>query len=416
MRMDMHSRREYLRVVQQRYLEAKGRKAKSEILDEYCGNTAQNRKYAIRKVQPRERLRTGKRKKRREKYDGQVKAALAQMWEIFDYPCGQRLKPILEGEVDRLRQLGELRCSEEAAMKLKVMSSATIDRKLKQSRAVKQSLFSKGGSRPSCKLKQKVAIRLTEWDTSEVGYTEVDLVFHCGASTEGQHLNTVSMTEICSGWWEGEAIMGKTQLSTFQALERIRRRTPFRWKGIDSDNGSEFLSEILSKYCDREGIEFTRSRPGRKNDNAYIEEKNWTHVRKVVGYLRYDTVAEARTLNELYQQELRLYKNFFQPVMKLLSKERVGGKVRRKYGTAKAPYQRLIESGQLSEQQAKALHTLYQSLNPAALKRSLDARLDELWGAYKRKTKNSHVNPHRRQASPSVTYYMIQQQAVGLPS
>ena len=133
-----------------------------------------------------------------------------------------------------------------------------------------------------------------------MGYNEMDLVIHCGASTFGDYVATLSITEVSSGWWEGEAIMGKSQESTFSALKKTRARTPYDWKGVDSDNGSEFINGIMSRYCSREKLEFTRSRPSRKNDNAYIEQENWTHVRKILGYLRYDTVAELTIINELY--------------------------------------------------------------------------------------------------------------------
>ena len=166
-----------------------------------------------------------------------AEAALAKVREIFDYPCGQRFRPILEVEVDRLRELGELRVSDEVALKLKGMSSATIDRKLKHQREVLYLLRLKGGSKPGSLLKHKIPIRLTEWDTSQEGYVEADLVVHCGSSASGQHANTLSTTEIPSGWWEGEAIMGKSRELAFQALKGIKERTPFQWKGIDSDNG-----------------------------------------------------------------------------------------------------------------------------------------------------------------------------------
>ncbi|MCL0061108.1 transposase [Dehalococcoidia bacterium] len=329
-RMDMQSRDQYLKVLRERYFKAKAKKEKTEILDEYCRNTDQARKYVIRKMQSVVDLRPKPRKRRKQIYDGQVTATLAEVWEIFDRPCGQRLKPVLEIELDRLVELGEVRVSDEVALKLKRMSSATIDRKLKHQREVLHLFKSKGGSKPGALLKSKIAIRLTEWDTSKVGYVEMDLVSHCGSSSLGQYINTLSTTEISSGWWEGEAIMGKFQQSTFQALKRIRERTPIDWKGVDSDNGPEFINDILYKYCCRERLEFTRSRPYKKNDNAYIEQKNWTHVRKTFGYLRHDTVAEIMIMNDLYRGDLRLYKNFFQPVMKLVSKERIGGKLKKK--------------------------------------------------------------------------------------
>jgi hypothetical protein len=415
-RMDMESRKQYLGVLSERYLRAKAKKEKSQILDEYCRNTGQARKYVIRKIQPGVDLKPKQRRKSKQTYDGQVIAPLTKVWEIFDYPCGQRLKPILQVESARLRELGELRVSDEVALKLKRMGSATIDRKLKHQREVLHLLRSKGGPKPGSLLKQEIPIRLTDWDTSKMGYLEMDLVVHCGSSTFGEYINTLSTTEVSSGWWEGEAIMGKSQQSTFQALKQIRERDPIDWKGLDSDNGSEFINNILYKYCHREKLEFTRSRPSRKNDNAYIEQKNWTHVRKILGYLRYDTFAELSIINDLYHGDLRLYKNFFQPVMKLVSKERIGGRVKRKYTTPKTPYQRLMDSGQISEEAKRQLNTAYLNLNPAQLKRSLDTKLEKLYQTYEEKRKSEQVDPMRRVVPHTVTSFMIQQPLVGLPT
>ncbi len=411
----MHSRNEYLKVLREKYLKARTRQEKSQVLNEYCENTGQSRKYVIRRMQPGVDLGRKERKKRKQTYDGQVTTALAKVWQIFDHPCGQRLKPVLEIEVDRLRELGELRITDEVTWKLKRMSPATIDRKLKHQRQALHLLWSKGGPKPGSLLKQKIPIRLTEWNTSEVGYVEMDLVVHCGSSTSGEYINTLSTTEISSGWFEGEAIMGKSQERTFQALQMVRERSPFEFKGLDSDNGSEFINDILYKYCQREKIEFTRSRPSRKNDNAYIEQKNWTHVRKVLGYLRYDTYAELAIINDLYRGDLRLYKNFFQPVMKLVSKERIGGHLKRKYGVPRTPYQNLMESSQVSEESKKKLRATYLSLNPAELKRRIEAKLDRLFRTHEQKQKASQVNPLRKLAPRTVTSYVIQRSRVGLP-
>jgi len=199
----MHSRNEYLKVLRGRYLKAKTKGEKSQILDEYCRNTGQARKCVFRKIQPGVNLGPKVRRKRKEGYDGQVRAPLVKVGEIFDYPCGQRLKPLLEVEVDRLREFGELRVSDEVASKLKGMSSATIDRKLKHQREVLHLLRSKGGAKSGSLLKQKIPIRLTEWDTSQVCYVEADMVVHCGSFTFGEYVNTLSATEISSGWWDG---------------------------------------------------------------------------------------------------------------------------------------------------------------------------------------------------------------------
>jgi hypothetical protein len=248
--MDIGARKEYAAVVRDRYWKAHSKKEKSLIPDEYCANTGQARKYVIRKLGSRENPDPKPRRKRQAVYNGQVTPALAKIWEVFDYPCGQRLKPLIGSQTDRLRQFGELPISDEVAGKLnKKMSAATIDRKLKHQKEVRHLLWSKGGHKPSLALKHKIAIRLTNWDTAKVGYVEADLVFHCGASTLGQHLCTMSATEISSGWWEGEPILGRSQDQCFRALREIRDRCRFAWKGLDSDNGQDFISDVLYKYC-----------------------------------------------------------------------------------------------------------------------------------------------------------------------
>ncbi len=271
--MNMDARRQYLKVLQERYFMAKSRKDKSSILDEYCKNTHQNRKYAIRRIRsfssvPKER------RKRKQTYDGYVKVALAKLWEIFDYPCGQRLTPLLKTEVNRLRQLEEIFISNKVAEKLKKIAPATIDRKLKHQREVLHLERSRARPKPSSLLYKRIPIRLTNWDTSKVGFLEIDLVIHCGSSALGLYISSLNTVEISSGWWEAEAIMRKGQDPTFQALKGIRKRTPFAWKGVDSDNGPEFINYHLINYCEEENLEFTRSRPNKKNDNAYIEQKN----------------------------------------------------------------------------------------------------------------------------------------------
>ncbi|MFP3974806.1 MAG: hypothetical protein ACLFVK_01105 [Dehalococcoidia bacterium] len=195
-KMDMHARNEYLKVLRERYFKARNKREKTEVLDEYYRNTGQNRKYVIGKMWSERG--TKKPRVRGERYDGEVKAVLAEAWSArggFDCPCGQRLKPALETEIERLRELGEIHCSDETVQKLKEISPATIDRKLRREKEVKHLEKRKGHPKPGSQLKQKIAIRLTDWDTSEVGNVEVDLVEHCGSSPEGPFLNTVSYTK-----------------------------------------------------------------------------------------------------------------------------------------------------------------------------------------------------------------------------
>lgn len=406
--MDMHSRNQYLWTLQRKYLNSKSRKGKTEILNQYCRDTGQNRKYVIRKINGTIFLGKKEKRKREVVYDGYVTAALAKVWEIFDYSCGQRLVTSLREEIDRLRKMNELVISDRVAEKLKKISSATIDRKLHHEKEVRHLLYRKGQPKPAAHLKKLIPIKLNDWDTLELGNEEIDLVAHCGSSAEGDFINSLSCTDISSGWWEGQALMGKSQRFTLEALEKTRKRAPFDWKGIHSDNGSEFINHFLYEYTQKENLEFSRSRSYRKNDNAYVEQKNWTHVRKILGYLRYDTEKELKAINDLYSK-LRLYKNFFQPVMKLIKKKRVGGRLKRKYDIPKTPYQRVTESGQISEKTKEELKSIYLSLNPAQLKRDIETKLENLYSAYEKKKKSIlKVDPYKKLTPRTVTSLIIQ--------
>lgn len=408
--MNMNSRNQYLAVIRKEYFQSK-KKAKSLLLDEYCKNTGLNRKYVIRKVNhlwlwdEKGRIKK-KMRKRRKFYGSEVIMALVKLWEIFDYPCGQRLKPLLEQEIERLRKLGELEISDGTARKLTRIAPATIDRRLKPEKERLALFRKKGCSKPKSLLYQKIPVRLNDWDTSIVGNLGIDFVEHCGSSKRGEYLNTLSATEISSGWWEGEAVMGRGQYPTLVGLQKIRERVPFSWLEIHPDNDSAFINGHLYQYCQKEGLKFSRSRPNKKNDNCYVEQKNWTHVKKVLGYLRYDTQGELKIINDLYRKQLRLYKNFFQPVMKVIKKERIAGKVKRKYDMPKTPHQRLMESNQISEEAKRRLKILYLSLNPAQLKREIEAKLDKLYQAYleKKKGKAITVKPSKQQKPRVDTY------------
>ena len=371
--------------LREKYLKA-SKKEKTKLLDEYTKNTKHNRKYVIQTLNSQKVWDNPEkpRKPRKKKYGPEINAPLILLWRIFDFPCGQRLKPCIKVELERLINFGEINISDQLAKQLKEISSATIDRRLKVSRKGEHNRRFHT-TRPGSLLKAKIPIRLTEWDTNKIGFLETDLVAHCGASTFGEFGNTVSLTEIATGWWEGEAIMGKGQRPTLAALKLMRQRTPFDWRGLDADNGGEFINYFLWDYCNEEKLEFTRSRVNKKNDNAYVEQKNWTHVRKIFGYFRYDTSRELAIINDLYRNEVRLYKNFFQPIMKLRKKVRIGAKRHRQYEPAKTPYQRLMESKQTNQQTKRQLRALYEELNPAALKRSLDRKVYSLYRTYQSK-------------------------------
>jgi hypothetical protein len=371
--------------LRQEYLKA-DKKGKTALLNEYVKNTGHNRKYVITRLNTEKvwQVINSSRQTRKRIYGPEIDAPLVALWKIFDFPCGQRLKPCMEDELERLRQFGEINVSDEVAEKLKEISSATIDRRLKGPRNIEHKRrFTT--TKPGSLLKAKIPIRLTSWDTKKIGFLETDLVAHCGSSVFGEYGNTVSLTEIATGWWEGEAIMGKGQRATLAALKLMRQRTPFAWQGLDADNGSEFINYFLWDYCNEGELEFTRSRANKKNDNAYVEQKNWTHVRKIFGYFRYDMPGELAIINGLYRNELRLYKNFFQPVMKLSKKVRIGAKRKRKYEPAKTPFRRLIESKQINPATKEQLKTLHQRINPAALKRAIDQKIYLLYQVYRSK-------------------------------
>ena len=396
--MNMQSRNQYLLELRTEYLKTRSKKGRSELLNEAAKRTKLARKHLVVKLRPKSNLDKDKsqRKKRKQYYDNSIKPALVRMWQIFDRACGQRLQTSLNDETDRLRILGELDCSDETAAKLKAMGSATIDRKLRHQKEVER-IRKKYQHKIHPLLYQKIPVKVFgEQNRQELGNVQIDLVEHCGASAAGEFVNTLSSTDINTGWWEGEAIMGRAQERTFRGIQEARSRYPLCWQEIHSDNGAEFINAHLFGYTEKEGLDFSRSRPYKKNDNCLVEQKNWTHIKKFIGYLRYDTQKELNILNDLYWNELRLYKNFFQPVIKLISKIRIGGKIHRQYDTAKTPYQRVMESKGVSENKKQELKKIYLSLNPAQLKRNIDAKLDELYRAYQEKNKTLKVDINKK--------------------
>jgi len=367
----MHSREQYLERVREEYRNA-DKQRKTRLLNEARKRTRLNRKVLIGKLAhpplPRVRRRRGP---RRPAYGSAVKAALIQLWEIFDYPCGQRLAPALRTEVERLRQSKDLVCTEEVAAKLRVISPKTIDRLLAGEKRLRGLRRNRNPSVHPL-LYQKIPVKVAaDWDTSEVGNLQVDYVAHCGRSSAGEYLHTLSVVDIATGWWEGEAIAGRSQMATQEGLDQIRGRLPFRVREIHPDNDTGMINNLLWRYCRKARIQMSRSRPYKKNDNAWVEQRNWTHVRKVVGYERLDRTGEWRILRELYAS-LSVYKNFFQPVMKLIEKVRIGGKLHRRYDEPKTPYQRLLASGQIPAAARQRLQAQYESLNAAALRRLIE--------------------------------------------
>jgi hypothetical protein len=367
---------EYAAALRGRYLKA-NRAGKRLILDEFCSTTGYHRKAAIRLLRHPPKVSRGRRG-RKKTYGPDVAQALSVAWEATDHICSKRLVPFLPELVPVLERHGELRLSSPLRALVLSVSPATADRLLAPYRRQGLRRPYTTSHSPSA-LKAMIPIRtFSDWEGVRVGYVEADLVAHCGDSTEGFYLTTLVAVDIVTGWTECVPVWGKGQSRVGGGVHRIQRQLPFPLRGLDCDNGGEFINHGLWDYCRRHGIEFTRSRSYKKNDQAYVEQKNGSVVRRLVGYDRYATREAYDQLDRLYQL-VRVHMNFFQPLCKLTHKERVGAKVRKYYDRAQSPYQRLVTTGELDEAQRQSLAELYQGLNPLQLQREIWSTLEQLW-------------------------------------
>ena len=304
--------------------------------------------------------------------------ALVQIWEVGDRMCGKLLAAVMPDLLAALERHGELKVSPEVRGLLLQASPSTIDRLLRRHRT--GGLRQPRRQRPATtSLKGQVPIRTwSEWKGVPPGSLQADLVLHCGESVEGFFLTTLCAVDVATGWTELQAVwgMGKQRVGT--AMHLIRQRLPFPLEALHTDNGSEFINHVLVPWCIREKINFSRGRGYRKNDQAYVEQRNWLSVRRQVGYERYSSRAAFEALGELYPL-LRLQMNFFRPVRKLVGKERIGSKVTKRYDRPQTPYQRLLAAGALSDGAHAELRRQYLATNPAQLQRRIDNLLRRLW-------------------------------------
>jgi len=377
--MSLKSKRELIEVVQSRYLKA-SKFEKQKMLDEFTFATGYHRKHAVRvlknQVQVQNHLK-GKTKTYKAIYRGEVVLALEQIWEIYGHICSKRLQPFLPEAIKVLERCKEIELSKDTKELLLKISSASIDRCLRPVRI--KAPHGLSTTKPGSLLKNLIPVRtFTEWDEERPGFMEIDLVAHCGNTTEGQYLNTLTCTDISTGWTDVTALLHRSQETVSEALQQMRQRLPFPLLGIDSDNGGEFINDLLYQYCLDEKITFTRSRPYKKNDQAHVEQKNWSVVRHTVGYDRWETEQELALLESIYD-DLRLYINFFQPSFKLIAKERIDNKTIKRYDPAKTPYQRVLERKDISLEAKARLAHIYVQLNPAELRRRIDQKTAKLW-------------------------------------
>jgi hypothetical protein len=383
MPLSLEARRAVLRETQERYRKS-SKKEKGQLLEQFCTLTGYQRTYASRllhrKLQGSRSAAARKKRKRPLYYGPEVAEPLRKIWAVMDGICGKRLAPFLPEILHKLESCGELQLDPQVREKLLAISASTIDRLLGPSR---KELHWKGKThtKPGSLLKHQIPVRtFAEWDPQSPGFLEVDLVDHDGGIARGDYVHTLDLTDVASGWTETIAVPNKAQLHVFAALKEVRcARLPFPVLGLDTDNGSEFINHELYRYCLEEKITFTRARPGRKNDTCYVEQKNYSVVRRMVGYARYDTPEELAVLNRLYIV-LRFYTNFFQPTMKLVGKERRGSRVTKHYGKAQTPVQRLLAfPDTLIHQKTKdEIRLEYEVLNPAELMHQIRSLQEEL--------------------------------------
>ena len=399
----MGSRREVIVKSADEYRKV-SKKEKGQILDRITEITGYNRDYAshlltlfgkriyleskrgARFILEADRRGHKVRRKRNRTYDREVADVVASLWKMMDYICGKRLAAAIPWLVPKLEATKDLSLDDEQRRKVMSVSAATIDRMLADQKR-KLRLKERSSTKPGTLLKHKIPIRtFADWDEKRPGFVEIDLVSHEGGCASGEFAFTLDVTDVASGWTELRAVRNRARIWTLEALKIIRGRLPFPLCGIDSDNDSAFINHHLQKYCEDEKITFTRSRAGNKNDNCYVEQKNWSVARRVAGYARYDTDWEIKALNELYDV-YRLYVNFFLPSAKLISKTRTGAKVRKIYDTPRTPCQRLLDSGSVAEEVKSTLRKQFDSLNPADLKKEIDRLKSRLNRAFRNKSR-----------------------------
>jgi transposase InsO family protein len=382
--MNGRARREYLRAIYARYRQADLRE-KQVILNEFCRNTGYNRKYAIRLLNgpsPDPRPEHPGRRRRSPTYSSGVIAVLGAVWEAAGYPCAVRLKALLALWMPWVRK--RFRPTAGTARGLLRISARQIDRRLEErKKRVGHRVY--GGTRRSkagTLLKHLIPLRTDHWQEKLPGFAEVDLVSHSGNSGSGEFAYALNLTDLHTGWTETRAILGKGRQAVLDALQEIQRALPFPLRGINSDNGAEFINWHVGSWCAHQQVQFSHSRPYKKDDNAYIEQKNWTHVRKLMGWDRYDTPQAVEAMNDLYRNELRLWLNLFQPSAKLMKKVRVGSKLCRRYDLPRTPLDRLQaeqEEEPTTSTQLAALVKLRQGLDPFELSRQIDCKLQGIY-------------------------------------
>lgn len=365
----------YLEAIRSRYRQA-DRESKTTILDEFCQVCGYNRKYAIRLLNRRRKKFKGRPGRKPFYRFPELLKALKRIWLATDQMCSKKLVaaiplwlPFYEGKI-----------SAEVTQKLLAISPATIDRLLLPAR-VRSHKKGLGGTKPGRLLRNQIPIRTDNWDISQPGFMEADTVAHCGNSLLGDFIWSLTLTDIHSGWTECRATWNNGSHGVIEQIKDIEKYLAFPLQGFDCDNGSEFLNHHLVGYFTKRvpKVKFTRSRPYKKNDNAHVEQKNWSFVRHLLGYDRLDDPQLVEMINNLYSNEWSQYQNHFCPTFKLLEKKKIASKYKRKYEYPQTPYQRLTNSTFITPEKKIELGACHQNLNPFILKRKIEEKLKEIF-------------------------------------
>lgn len=373
------SRKEYVQAILKRYHIA-DRREKSRILDECCRLCGYHRKHAIAKLrQTRQPTRARRKPGRVSRYrKPEIMVVLQRIWQTAHYPCSKRLNAILACWIKPYEQtFGAL--PDWVKQALQAISPSTIDRLLVHERLrVKRKGLST--TKPGTLLKHHIPVKTNQWDETRPGFLEADTVAHCDASMAGQFAFSLDITDIATGWTEQRAVWGKGEHGVLEQIVSIEAALPFSILGFDCDNGGEFLQWHLVRYFQQRAnpVQFTRSRPYQKNDNAHVEQKNWTHVRQWLGYQRFENPAIVERLNDLYTSQWRLLHNFFLPSAKLQSKQRIRSKIIKIHDDPKTPYQRILDSQHIPQHVKDQLTDLYHTLNPFQLRKAVDAKITQI--------------------------------------
>ena len=378
-KMSVDERRKYLKLVAPRYARA-GRAERSALLSEMAAVTGLHRKSLLRLVHKPtlERAPKGPRFRRR-RYGAEVADVVRVVWESLDYVCAERLTPVLLSTAQQLAQWQELVLTPEVEAGLRTISRATVQRLLQRFQQDSPRLPRRKPQPPNHLLRDVPMERLS-WATASPGSFEADLVHHCGLVAAGEYVHTLQLVDIATGWSERVGVLGRSQAAMVEGFRRVQARLPFPISHLHPDNGSEFFNDHLIRYFGEEmtGLRLSRSRPYRKNDNRFVEQKNGTLVRAYVGYERLDSGGQCAALNALYDQ-LWVYYNLFQPVLHLVGKVVVDGKLRREWDQAQTPYQRLLAGRILSPEQEARLAALYAGTNPRQLRKAIYQAVERLW-------------------------------------